>query len=90
MREALLNFLTLEPQNINSEILIALAALYGLLLVGFFYSISSLAVSRLSKVLLFVFVTCVPIVGMYIYLVFCFLRADYGFLARFGLSGARN
>jgi hypothetical protein len=90
MREAILNFLKLEPQNINSEILIALGSLYALPLLGFFFSIFSLSVGRLSKVLLLIFVTCVPLVGMYLYLLFCFLRADYAFLARFGLSGTRN
>lgn len=90
MREALSNFLKLDPQNINQEILIALGALYFLLLLGFYFSIWSLRVGRLSKFFLVVLVTCVPLVGMYLHLVFCFLRADYGFLARFGLAGARN
>ena len=90
MKDALINFLMLDARNETPEVMVSLVGLYLLLLAGFIASVISLNVRPYLKFFALVLILGVPLIGMYLYLLGCFIRADYGFLARFGLAGSRK
>lgn len=87
MRTVLQRFVAFNAENTAPEIYLALGLVYLILLA---VSISSLVKSSMShKWLWFLVMLAMPVLGMYVYALTALVRADYTFLARFGLVGSK-
>lgn len=80
MKTTILRFFTFEVMNIHPMIYWGLLVVWCLMLVATFASIGSQAMSPLAK-LFWSCVVLVPIVGLFLYLIFCLTRVDYSFMA---------
>jgi hypothetical protein len=85
MREALNNFISLNPQNVIEPLFWLLALGWILFLFTTVQSILSQRMRKIWKAFWMLVVVAAPVVGMFAYLVFCLFAADYTFLERFGL-----
>lgn len=87
MRTVLQRFLSFNAENSAPEIYAALGLVYLILLA---VSISSLVKSPMrGKSAWFLVMLLLPVLGMYFYTLASLMRADYTFLARFGLVGSK-
>jgi len=85
MRTVITRFFTFNAENSAPEVYGVLATVY---LILFGLSLSSLIKSDCrNKLAWFLFLLFIPVVGMYAYSLWCLVKADYSFLARFGLGG---
>lgn len=89
MRDAISNFIGLNPQNIIEPI-------YWVLILGWIVFVAATVQSVLSqpmgafgKFCWTAIVIFAPGIGIFLYLLYCLFAADYGFLERFGLAGGR-
>jgi hypothetical protein len=89
MRDALFNFIGLKPQNVIEPLYWLLAAGWVVFVFTAIQSILSRRMGALWKAFWILLVTAVPGAGLFVYLVFCLLTADYSFLERFGLAVSR-
>lgn len=85
MLQILINFFTLNALNTPPEVYIGLAAIWALLLAAGVASIILRALSVWTAAGWIVLLLGLPIVGMFVYCVWCMLSADYSFLKMFGL-----
>lgn len=89
MREALNNFIGLNPQNVIEPLYWLLAFAWVLFLFTTVQSVLSQRMGKIWKAFWILMVVAAPIVGMFVYLAFCLFAADYTFLERFGLAHNR-
>lgn len=85
MRTVITRFFTFNAENSAPEVYGVLATVY---LILFGLALSSLVKSDCrNKLAWFLFLTLIPVLGMYAYSLWCLAKADYSFLAKFGLGG---
>ena len=85
MLQVLINFFTLNALNTPSDVYLGLAAIWVLLLTAGIASVVSRARSAWTAAVWIVLMLGLPIVGMFVYCVWCMMSADYFFLKMIGL-----
>lgn len=86
MRDAIINFVGLNPQNIIEPLYWMLAAGWLVFVCTTIFSILSRRIRGIYKVLWIVLVIFAPGAGILLYLLYSLFAADYSFLERFGLG----
>lgn len=86
MRTVIQRFLSFNAENVASEVYWAMGLIYLIFLAA---AISSLVQSENRAKLAWLFaLVCMPVFGLYLYIFWTLVRADYSFLSRFGLKAA--
>jgi hypothetical protein len=80
MRNIIINFLSLEVRSIHPAVYWGLAAIWVLALVSAFISVRSLPSTGLVKLVWFVLILAVPILGLGIYAFYCLFSANWQML----------
>lgn len=80
MQEVILRFLTFEVVTLHPGVYWGLALVWLLLLFAAFASVRSLPIGRLAKVLWFLLILCLPLLGLAIYALRCLFLGDWSFL----------
>lgn len=80
MRDAIMRFLAINPLNDHPMIYWGMIVVWLVLVLTCFFSIRSLRIGLGARWAWFSLVLCVPVLGMFIYLVWCLIKADYSFL----------
>lgn len=80
MRNIIINFLSLEVRSIHPAVYWGLAIIWVLVLVSALISVRSLPASGLVKVVWFILILAVPILGLGIYALYCLFSANWEML----------
>jgi|GEM_PF-1594008 len=83
MRQAITNFLTLNPQNLPSDVYLALAVGYAFLMFLFTLDVITKLKGIPVKIIWLFLIYLVPILGMYAYVLYSLLKVEYKFMERF-------
>jgi energy-coupling factor transporter transmembrane protein EcfT len=85
------NFLTFKMASLIDAHLFLLAMVWLVLLVAGVWSILSRPISIVSKFAWIVFIFCLPVIGLTVYVFNCLLNADWELLKQMGLfSGEKK
>jgi hypothetical protein len=85
MSDVLTRFFALEALNVIPEVYVALAGIWLWILIVNFFSIAGQQIPPWAKLIWVLVVTLLPILGVFLYCLFCLLRADYSYLHQLGL-----
>jgi hypothetical protein len=84
MHDVIVRFLTLDALNVIPEIYIALVLVWIGIVTVTFLSIGSQRLPLWAKLFWIIVTVMVPIGGVFLYTIFCLLRADYSYLQQMG------
>jgi hypothetical protein len=90
MIQAIIKLLLLSPVTVSEEVLWALAGIYLMFWVAAVFSISSVTLSPMGKVVWLMLVTLLPVLGIALHCFACLYRADYQFLKQYGLVAQKG
>lgn len=85
MSDVLTRFFALEALNVIPEVYVALAGIWLWILIVNFFSIASQEIPSWAKLFWLLVVTALPVVGVFLYCLYCLSRADYSYLHQLGL-----
>ena len=77
MRNIVINFLSLDIKSVHPVVFWGLAIIWVLVLVSAFMSVRSLPTKTLVKVVWFVLIIAIPVLGLGIYALRCLVSANW-------------